>query len=87
MLISTTIDGAGRVVVPASMRHQLNLAQGARLRLELVAGRIEMTPEAEAQPLVRKAGRLVLKPSGRRSDSAALVRAEREAQARRESRR
>ena len=83
MQISTTIDGAGRVVVPASMRRQLNLAQGSRLRMEVVAGRIELTPEAEAQPLVRKAGRLVLKPSGRPTDAAALVRAEREAQARR----
>ena len=87
MKISTTIDGAGRIVVPAQMRHRLNLTQGTRLTLEVVAERIEVTPATEPQPLVRKAGRLVLKPSGKRADAAALVRAEREAQARRESRR
>lgn len=87
MKISTTIDGAGRVIVPASMRRRLNLTPGSRLQLEVVAERIELTPETEAQPLVRKAGRLVLKPSGKRTDAAALVRAEREAQARREPRR
>ena len=87
MQVSTTIDGAGRIVVPAPMRRQLNLVPGSRLRLEVVAERIEVTPETEAQPLVRKAGRLVLKPSGQRTDAATLVRAEREAQARRGPRR
>lgn len=87
MKILTTIDGAGRIVVPAPMRRRLNLTQGSRLQLEVVAERIELTPETDAQPLVRKAGRLVLKPSGKPADAAALVRAEREAQARREPRR
>lgn len=91
MSISTTIDSAGRIVVPASVRRRLNLAQGSRLRLEVVAERIELTPEAEAEPLVRKGARLVLKPSGKpsgeRMDAAAQVRAEREAQARRDARR
>ena len=87
MNIFTTIDSGGRIVVPASVRRRLNLAQGSRLRLEVVAERIELTPEAEAQPLVRKGGRLVLKPSGKRVDAAAQVRAEREAQARRDTRR
>lgn len=87
MKISTTIDGAGRIVVPAPMRRRLNLTQGSRLLLEVVAERIELTPETDVQPLVRKAGRLVLKPSGKRTDAAALVRSEREAQARREPRR
>ena len=87
MSISTTIDSAGRIVVPASVRRRLNLAQGSRLRLEVVAERIELTPEAEAEPLVRKGARLVLKPSGKRMDAAAQVRAERDAQARRDARR
>ena len=87
MSIFTTIDSAGRIVVPASVRRRLNLAQGSRLRLEVVAERIELTPEAEAKPLVRKVARRVLKPSGKRMDAAAQVRAEREAQARRDARR
>ena len=88
---SATIDSAGRIVVPVSVRRRLNLAPGSRLRLEVVAERIELTPEAEPEPLVRQGTRLVLKPSGKpsttrstkRSDAAAQVRAEREAQARR----
>ena len=88
---STTIDSAGRIVVPVSVRRRLNLAPGSRLRLDVVAERIELTPEAEPEPLVRQGTRLVLKPSGKlsskRSDAAAQVRAEREAQARRDSRR
>ena len=88
---STTIDSAGRIVVPVSVRRRLNLAPGSRLRLEVVAERIELTPEAELEPLVRQGTRLVLKPSGKpskkRSDAAAQVRAEREAQARRDARR
>ena len=84
---STTIDSAGRIVVPVSVRRRLNLAPGSRLRLEVVAERIELTPEAEPEPLVRQGARLVLKPSGKPSDAAAAVRAEREAQARRDLRR
>lgn len=81
----TTIDGAGRLLVPVSMRRSLNLAGGSRVRLEIVAGHIEMTPESEAAPLTRKGGRLILKSGGRRTDAVALVRAERDAQARRGS--
>ena len=88
---STTVDSAGRIVVPVSVRRRLNLAPGSRLRLEVVAERIELTPEAELEPLVRQGTRLVLKPSGKpsskRGDAAAQVRAEREAQARRDARR
>ena len=87
MSIFTTIDSAGRIVIPASVRRRLNLAQGSRLRLVVVAGHIELTPEAEAEPLERKGARLVLKSSGKRMDAAAQVRAEREAQARRDARR
>ena len=94
---SATIDSAGRIVVPVSVRRRLNLAPGSRLRLEVVAERIELTPEAEPEPLVRQGTRLVLKPSDKpgttrsikrstkRSDAAAQVRAEREAQARRDA--
>ena len=57
----------------------------------MVAERIELTPEAELEPLVRQGERLVLKPSGKagkkHNDAAAQVRAEREAQARRDVRR
>ncbi len=84
---TTIIDGAGRIVVPAAVRRRLNLTQGSRLRIDVVAERIELTPEAEIEPLVRRGARLVLKLTGKRADAEAQVRAEREALARREARR
>ena len=87
MDLSATLDSAGRIVVPASVRRRLNLSQGSRLRLEVVAERIELTPESAPEPLQRKGARMVLEPSGKPSDAAAQVRSEREAQARRGTRR
>lgn len=87
MSLSATIDSAGRIVVPVSVRRRLNLMPGSRLRLDVVAERIELTPESTPETLARKGARLVLKPSGKPSDAAATVRAEREAQARRDVRR
>ena len=79
MKVSTTIDSAGRILVPVSIRRRFNLAQGSRLRLEVVAERIVLTPECDPSPLVRSGKRLILKPSGKRVDAAAAVRAERDA--------
>ena len=82
MSLFATIDNAGRIVVPVSLRRRLNLTPGSRLRLDVVAERIELTPESTPEPLARMDARLVLKPSGKLSDAAATVRAEREVQAR-----
>ncbi|MCI0354207.1 MAG: AbrB/MazE/SpoVT family DNA-binding domain-containing protein, partial [Acidobacteria bacterium] len=41
MSISTTLDRVGRIVLPSEIRRRLGLAPGARLRLEIVAERIE----------------------------------------------
>ena len=87
MSLCATIDSAGRIVVPASVRRRLNLTPGSRLRLDVVAERIELTPESAPEPLERKGARRVLEPSGKRTDAAAQVRAEHEAQARRDVRR
>ena len=78
-----TIDSAGRIVLPSAVRRALNLTAGSRLRLDVVAQRIELTPEpdADAGLLVVPGQRTVLRPTGKRSDAAALVRAERDAQA------
>ena len=82
-----TIDSAGRIVLPSAVRRALNLTPGSRLRLEVVAQRIELTPEpdadADAELLRRPGRRTVLKPTGQPFDAAAAMRAERDAQARR----
>ena len=84
-----TMDQAGRIVLPMAVRRRLNLAPGARLMLDVVAQRIELTPEpqAEAELLVTAGRRTVLRPTGKPFDAAAATRAEREAQSRRGSRR
>lgn len=85
MKTALTVDSAGRVVLPSEARRRLNLRAGSRLLLSIVAERIELTPEAQADaPLVMAPSkRKVLPPTGERLDAAAAVREERAAQARR----
>ncbi len=81
---STTLDSAGRIVLPSDVRKQLRLAPGARFTVEVIADRIELTPEAAPAPaLTRKSGRLVLAAGGEPLDAAAAIRGERQAQSRR----
>jgi AbrB family looped-hinge helix DNA binding protein len=83
-----TIDQAGRIVLPTEVRRLLNLGPGSRLRLAVVAERIELTPEPEPDPAFASAPskRKVLEASGTTFDAAAATRAERAAQARRSRR-
>jgi AbrB family looped-hinge helix DNA binding protein len=89
--MSTTIsvDANGRVVLPKGIRERLNLTSGSSMRVEVVAGRIELTPveSAGASQMSRKGGIMVLKRTGAKVDAAAAVAAEREALAERGSRR
>ena len=84
MKSALTIDSAGRVVLPSEARRMLNLRPGSRLRLTIVAGRIELTPEPvdEAALVLAPSRRRVLEPTGKTFDAAAATRAERNAQAR-----
>lgn len=86
---TTSMDASGRLVLPKAVRRRLNLSNGARLRVDVVAGRIELTPveDAGATQLSRKAGIMVLKRTGTKTETAAAVAAEREAQAERGLRR
>lgn len=83
MKSALTVDSAGRIVLPSAVRRALNLTAGSRLRLDLVAQRIELTPEpdTDAGLLVVPGQRTVLRPVGKPGNAAALVRAERDAQA------
>ena len=81
MSYTIQMDASGRLVLPKAMRERLNLAAGANLRAEVVAGHIELTPVASTQKaaLARKAGIMVLKRVGAKVDAAVAVAAEREA--------
>ena len=59
------MDQAGRIVLPKEVRQRLNLAPGARLMLDVVAQRIELTPEPQALVLLG-AGLAGLAAFGRR---------------------
>lgn len=79
-----TVDEAGRVVLPAALRRALNLVAGSQLRVEIVAQRLELTPQpmTPAPALGRSAsGRPVLPAGGGPFDAAAATRAERDAEA------
>jgi len=79
------MDSAGRIVVPSEVRRQLGLVAGSTLSIDVVAQRIELTPQprADADLLVRAGKRTVLRASGKAFDAAAATRAERDSQARR----
>jgi len=55
----STIDKAGRVIVPKAMRDELGLTGGTEIEIGLVDGRIEIAPVASHIRLERKRGRLV----------------------------
>ena len=79
------IDQAGRIVLPSEVRRQLNLGPGSRLRVTVVAERIELTPAPEPDPALASTPnkRKVLQATGTAFDAAVATRAERAAQARR----
>jgi AbrB family looped-hinge helix DNA binding protein len=85
---TVTLDSTGRIVLPSEVRKRLRLEAGARFSVEVVAERIELTPEAAPEAaVVRKAGRLVLAAIGEPLDAGAAIRAERQTQAGRARRR
>lgn len=52
-----TNDGAGRLVLPKAMRERLHLRAGTRLKAEIMADRIELTPEADADACIERRGK------------------------------
>ncbi len=55
----TTIDGAGRIVIPKSIRQRLGLRGGQRVEVTERDGTIEIQPVATPMKLVKRKGRLV----------------------------
>lgn len=63
--IHVTIDAAGRIVVPKSLRDELRLLAGQRLTLRVHNGVLEVEPVAEPVSL-KKTGRLVVATAAKR---------------------
>ena len=61
--MKTAIDGAGRVVVPKSLRDELGLAPGRALEISARDGALIIEPVPTPVTLVRKGKRLVAKPA------------------------
>lgn len=55
----TTIDAAGRIVVPKALREELSLAPGTELEAVAVDGRLEIAVRATPMRLVERQGTVV----------------------------
>jgi AbrB family looped-hinge helix DNA binding protein len=59
----SSVDAAGRVVIPKEMRERLGLRRGRPIEIRERDGRIEIEPAATAMSLVRRAGGAVAVPN------------------------
>lgn len=56
MILTVTIDKAGRIVIPKEVRDELGLEAGETLALESEGGRVTLRPVRGGAPLQKKAG-------------------------------
>ena len=52
----TTIDKAGRLVIPRQLREAIGLADGGRVEVVEIDGRIVVSPQPVAKHLVKRGG-------------------------------
>ncbi len=62
--MDTTIDAAGRVVIPKALRERTGLRGGTKLRIEYEDGRIVIEPANDPVRLVRRGSVLVATREG-----------------------
>lgn len=60
MTAMLTVDRAGRVVIPKTIREKMHLRQGSRLRAELVGDRLEIRAEPAEVQIERRGKRRVI---------------------------
>lgn len=89
MSITIQMDASGRLVLPRTVRKQLNIVGPVNLQVNVLSGRIELTPVSDIgeTALTRKGGITVLTRVNAKVDAASAVAAEREAQKHRGRRR
>lgn len=77
MTAMLTVDRAGRVVIPKTIREKMHLREGSRLRAELVGDRLEIRAEPAEVQIERRGKRRVI-VSWEGFDAAQAVREARE---------
>jgi AbrB family looped-hinge helix DNA binding protein len=60
MNATLVMDKAGRVVLPKPIREKMRLRPGARLRVEIVGEKLELTEEVPEVKIVRRGKRRVI---------------------------
>ena len=58
--MQTTIDAAGRIVIPRSLRHQVGFSAGTVLDIRVEDGGLRIEPRAAAMRLEERQGFVVL---------------------------
>ena len=66
--MKTTIDRAGRVVIPAALRERAGLRPGTELDVFADDISVRLVPSAPEPKLVRRKGRLMAKPTAKQND-------------------
>jgi AbrB family looped-hinge helix DNA binding protein len=61
--MTTTMDAAGRLVLPKAIRERAQLSPGVPLEVRVVDGRVEIEPASTAVRLARTAGLWVAAPA------------------------
>lgn len=61
--MKTTIDKAGRLVIPSAIRRRLALGPGTEIEIAVEDGRLVLTRGVPGPKLVRVKGRLVARPT------------------------
>ncbi len=60
MTATLTLDSAGRLVLPKPVRDKMHLRTGAKLRLDVVGDRMEITQEVPEVKIERRGKRRVI---------------------------
>lgn len=66
--MKTTIDSAGRIVIPKALREAVGLEPGAEVDVSVYGAGIQLVPGGRTAKLVREDGRLVATGEGTISD-------------------
>jgi len=81
MSVTITLGKAGRLVVPKAIRDSLGLREGARLRLEVSAGKFEAIPQPDNVRITLKDGFPLIHggPARRKGNAGQAIKADRAA--------